>query len=37
MNLKELPRMIDLSCVKTNSSFEEMNKMIDMAKKYNFI
>ena len=37
MNLKELPRMIDLSCVKTNSSFEEMNKMLDMAKKYNFI
>lgn len=29
--------MIDLSCVKANSSFEEMNKMIDLAKKYKFI
>ncbi len=37
MDLKTLPRMIDLSCVKTNSSFEEMYKMIDLAKKYKFI
>ncbi|MBR5296199.1 MAG: deoxyribose-phosphate aldolase [Clostridia bacterium] len=37
MDLKLLPRMIDLSCVKTNSSFEEMNKMVSLAKEYGFI
>ena len=37
MDLRTLPRMIDLSCVKANSSFEEMHQMIDMAKKYKFI
>lgn len=37
MDVKMLPRMIDLSCVKANSSFEEMVQMVDMAKKYNFI
>lgn len=37
MDYKMLPRMIDISCVKTNSSFEEMYKMIDLAKKYKFI
>ena len=37
MDLKLLPRMIDLSCVKTNSSFEEMEKMISLAKKHHFI
>ena len=37
MDLKTLPRMIDISCVKTNSSFEEMHKMIELAKKYKFI
>ena len=37
MDLKTLPRMIDISCVKTNSSFEEMYQMIDLAKKYKFI
>lgn len=37
MDLKTLPRMIDISCVKTNSSFEEMYKMVDLAKKYKFI
>lgn len=29
--------MIDISCVKTNSSFEEMYKMVELAKKYKFI
>lgn len=37
MDLKTLPRMIDLSCVKANSSFEEMQQMVEMAKKYKFI
>ena len=37
MDMKMLPRMIDLSCVKANSSFEEMYKMIDLAKKHKFI
>lgn len=29
--------MIDISCVKTDSSFEEMYRMVDLAKKYKFI
>lgn len=37
MDLKLLPRMIDLSCVKANSSMEEMRQMVEMAKKYEFI
>lgn len=37
MDLKMLPRMFDISCVKTNSTFEEMNKMIDLARKYNIL
>ena len=37
MDLKLLPRMIDISCVKTNSSFEEMYQMVELAKKYKFI
>lgn len=37
MDLKTLPRMIDLSCVKANSSFDEMNKMVDLAKRCNII
>ena len=37
MDLKLLPRMIDLSCVKTNSSFAEMNKMVSLAKQYGFV
>lgn len=37
MDYKMLPRMIDLSCVKTNSSFAEMHKMVELARKHNFI
>ncbi|MBQ3065001.1 MAG: deoxyribose-phosphate aldolase [Clostridia bacterium] len=37
MDLKQLPRMIDLSCVKANSTVEEMNGMVALAKKYGFI
>lgn len=37
MDYKNLPGMIDISCVKTNSSFEEMYKMIELAKQYKFI
>lgn len=37
MNYDFLPRMIDLSCVKANSSFEEMQQMVKIAKKYKFI
>lgn len=37
MDMKMLPRLIDLSCVKANSSWEEMNKMVELAKKHNFI
>lgn len=37
MDIRTLPRMIDLSCVKANSSFEEMHQMVELAKKYHFI
>ena len=37
MDMKTLPRMIDLSCVKADSSIEEMNKMVQLAKDYNFV
>lgn len=37
MNLRTLSRMIDISCVKTDSTFEEMHKMVDLAKKYKII
>ena len=37
MDKKLLPRIIDLSCVKTQSTTEELNLMVDLAKKYKFI
>ena len=37
MDFKTLPRMIDISCVKTDSTFEEMYKMVDIAKKNKLI
>ena len=37
MDLKVLPRMIDISCVKTDSTMEEMQRMVALAKKYKFI
>ena len=37
MDVKNLPRLIDLSCVKANSTVEEMTQMVEMAKKYKFL
>lgn len=37
MDLKTLPRLIDISCVKTDSTLQEMEKMVALAKKYKFI
>ncbi len=37
MELKNLPRLIDLSCVKANSSWEEMNEMVALAKEHKFV
>ncbi len=37
MDLKTLPRLIDLSCVKTNSTWEEMNEMVALAKEHKFV
>lgn len=37
MNLNEIPRLIDLSCVRTNSAMPELNKMVELAKDYRFI
>ena len=37
MDVNNLPRLIDLSCVKANSTVEEMTQMVEMAKKYKFL
>lgn len=37
MDIKNLPGMIDLSCVKTESTFDELNTMVAMARKYRTI
>ena len=37
MNIKELPRMIDLSCVKTESTQKERELMVKLARDYKFI
>ena len=37
MNVKDLPRMIDLSCVKAQSTQKERDLMVKLAKEYNFI
>ena len=37
MELKQLPRMIDLSCVRAQSTVEEMERMVSLAKRYGFI
>ena len=37
MDLKTLPRLIDISCVKADSTLQEMKKMVALAKKYKFI
>ncbi len=37
MNLYELPRLIDISAVRTDVNIEEINKTIEIAKKHRFI
>ncbi|MBQ7383216.1 MAG: deoxyribose-phosphate aldolase [Clostridia bacterium] len=37
LDCTNLPRMIDLSCVKTNITMPELVEMVEMAKKYRFI
>ena len=37
MNMKELPRWIDLSCVQTVGMKEDLERMVYLAKKYEFI
>lgn len=37
MDVRSIPRLVDLSCVKANTTFEEMNQMVQMAKKYDFL
>ena len=37
MNLKELPRRIDLSCVQTVGMKEDLERMVFLAKKYEFV
>lgn len=36
MEPKNIPSLIDLSCVKAQSTFEEMNKMVSLAKRIPF-
>ena len=35
--LQDVPRMIDISCVKANSTWEDVQQAIEAAKKYRFI
>ncbi len=37
MNLLEIPRLIDISAVRTDVAISEINKTIELAKKYRFI
>ena len=37
MNAHEIPRLIDLSCVRTQSDITELTKMVELAKAYRFI
>lgn len=37
LNKKTLPRMIDISCVKTDNTMEELEAMVRLAKERNFI
>lgn len=36
LNLKTLPRYIDLSCVKTDNTMEELQEMLYLARKFRF-
>lgn len=37
MNVRELPRIIDLSCVKAQSTLQERELMVRLAKEHNFV
>lgn len=37
LNLKTLPRMIDISCVKADNTITELEEMVRLAKDYRFI
>ena len=37
MEIQNLPRMIDLSCVKTDITMDDLTHMVELAKKYRFI
>lgn len=37
MNLKALPRLIDLSCVRANVTKTELEQMVELAVKHNFV
>lgn len=37
MDIQNLPRMIDLSCVKTDITMNDLERMVALAKKYRFI
>ena len=37
MNYLEIPRLIDLSCVRTQSAMPELKEMVQLAKTYRFI
>lgn len=37
MNVAELPRMIDISCVKADITEKDLKEMVEMAKKYRFV
>lgn len=37
IDIYNLPRMIDLSCVRTDITTKELNEMVNLAKKYRFI
>lgn len=37
MNINNLPRMIDLSCVKTDIVKEELKEMVELAKEHHFV
>lgn len=37
MNIHDLPKMIDLSCVKTDITMNELTRMVELAKQYQFI
>jgi len=37
LNIKTLPRLIDISCVRTDVTKKELEHMVQLAKKYRFV